>query len=175
MISIAEIQLAVKKAKYNKASGADSIHVEVYKNDTAISCLNISFNVWFRTGNIPTEWGKEIINPIPKSNSYDQRDPLSYRGITLASSLYKLYCAILNNRLTRWVEENGKLVDEQNGFRKDRHTIYQVTLLTNLIETRKKKRLLNFCAFIDFKKAFDPVDKKLLWKRLNGTGVKGKC
>ena len=174
MISIAEVQLAVKKAKNNKASGADSIPVEVYKNATAISCLHILFNVCFRTGNIPTEWGKGIINPIPKSNSYDQRDPLSYRGITLASSLYKLYCAILNNRLTRWVEENGKLVDEQNGFRKDRNTIDQVTSLINLIETRQKKRLPTFCAFIDFKKAFDLVDRNLLWKRLNETGVKGK-
>ena len=86
MISIAEVQLAVKKAKNNKASGADSIPVEVYKNDTAISCLHILFNVCFRTGNIPTEWGKGryIINPIPKSNSCDQREPLSYRGVTLA-------------------------------------------------------------------------------------------
>ena len=84
MISIAEVQLAVKKAKNNTASGADSIPVEVYKNDTAISCLHILFNVCFRTGNIPTEWGKGIINPIPKSNSCDQREPLSYRGVTLA-------------------------------------------------------------------------------------------
>ena len=104
----------------------------MYKNDTAISCLHILFNVCFRTGNIPTEWGKGIINLIPKSNSNDQRVPLSYRGITLASSLYKLYCAILNNRLTRWVEENGKLVDEQTGLRKNRNTIDQVKYLTKL-------------------------------------------
>ena len=82
---------------------------------------------------------------------------------------------MLNNRLTRWVEENRKLVDEQNGFRKDRNTIDQVISLTNLIETRQKKRLPTFCAFIDFKKAFDLVDKNLLWKRLNETGINGKC
>ena len=58
-ISIAEVQLAVKKAKNNKASRADSIPVEVYKNDTAIYCLHILFNVCFRTGNIPTDGVKE--------------------------------------------------------------------------------------------------------------------
>ena len=42
------------------------------------------------------------------------------------------------------------LVDKQNGFRKDRNTIDQVLSLTNLIETRQKKRLSTFCAFIDF-------------------------
>ena len=41
MISLAEVQLAVKAAKLNTASGADSIPVEIYKNDTAISCLHI--------------------------------------------------------------------------------------------------------------------------------------
>ena len=80
MISLTEVQLAVKAAKLNKASGADSIPVEIYKNDTAISCLHILFNVCFRTGNIPSEWGKGIINPIPKSNNGGPRDPLSYRG-----------------------------------------------------------------------------------------------
>ena len=164
----------LRRQRLNKASGVDSIPVEVLKNDTAISYLHILFNVCFRTGKIPTEWGKGIINPIPKSNSSDPRDPLSYRAITLASSLFKLYCADLNKRLTVWVEKNSKLVDEQNGFRKDRNTIDQVISLANLIETRQKKRLPTFCAFIDFKKAFDFVDKNLLWKRLSETGIKGK-
>ena len=53
-----------------------------------------------------------------------------------------------------WVEENEKLVDEQNGFHKERSTIDLIPSLTNLIETRQKKRLPTFCAFIDFKKAF---------------------
>ena len=112
MISLFEVQQAVKAAKTNKASGVDSIPDEVLKNDTAISCLHILFNVCFRTGKIPTELGKCIINPIPKSNSSDPRDPLSYRGITLASSLHKLYCVVLNKRLTVWVEGNSKLVYE---------------------------------------------------------------
>ena len=99
---------------------------------------------------------------------------LSCKTVKMQSSSNNKKRAILNNRLTRWVEENGKLVDEQNGFRKDRNTIDQVTSLTNLIETRQKKRLPTFCAFIDFKKAFDLVDRNLLWKRLNETGVKGK-
>ena len=172
MVSLAEVQLAVKTAKPNKASGVDSIPVEIYKDDTTTSCLHILFNVFFRTGNIPSEWGKGIIYQIPKSNTGDPRDPLSYRGITLESSPYKLYCAILNNRLTKLVEENNKLVDEQNGFRIDRNTIDQVLSLINLIETRQKKRLSTFCAFIDFKEAFVLVDRNLPLKRLNETELK---
>ena len=59
-------------------------------------------------------------------------------------------------------------------FRKERSTIDQISSLTNLIETRQKKRLPTFCAFIDFKKAFDFVDRNLLWRRLNESGISGK-
>ncbi len=57
------------------------------------------------------------MNPIPKNSTTDPRDPLNYRGIILASSAYKLYAGILNRRLTIWTELNGKVGDEQNGFR----------------------------------------------------------
>ena len=60
----------------------------------------------------------ENINPIPKANTADPRDPLPYRGITLAPATYKLYCSVLNERLDKWLSRNNTLVDEQNGFRK---------------------------------------------------------
>ena len=88
-ISVFEVQQAVKEAKLNKASGIDDIPAEVLKNNTAISSLHILYNVVFTEGTIPTEWGKGVINPIPKSSTTDPRDPLQYRGITLASCLYK--------------------------------------------------------------------------------------
>ena len=65
---------------------------------------------------------------IPKA---DPRDPLCYRGIALAYASYKLYCNILNERLAQWVHDNNLLADEQNGFRKGRSTIYQLSTLTN--------------------------------------------
>jgi hypothetical protein len=34
-------------------------------------------------------------------------------------------------RLAQWVDDNNLLADEQNGFRKGRSTIYQLSTLTN--------------------------------------------
>ena len=132
------------------------------------------FNLCFDSGYVPSNWGKGIINPIPKSNTADPRDPLSYRGITLAPATYKLYCSILNERLSKWINRNNVLVDEQNGFRKTRCTIDHVSSLTNLIETRQKLKLSTFAAFIDFKKAYDSINRTLLWKRLTQIGIRGK-
>ena len=88
--------------------------------------------------------------------------------------MYKIYCSIINKRLSNWIESNDKLVDEQNGFRKGRSTNDQISALTNIIETRQKRKLSTFAAFIDFKKAYDLVDRNILWNRLLETGIKGK-
>ena len=165
-MSVLEIKKAVDNAKRGKALGADSIYTEVLKNDVAILVMLTLFNICFDKGSVPSIWGKCIINPIPKSSSSDPRDPLTYRGIALASSVYKIYCAVLNNRLNLWVENNDKLEDEQCGFRKRRSTIDQLLALTNLVDTRKKLKQSTFTAFVNFKKAYDFINRDKLWKRL---------
>jgi len=134
----------------------------------------VLFNICFNIGIVPTLWSKSVICPIPKASTLDKRDPLSYRGISLAPAMYKLYCYILNNRLSLWTESNDKLSDEPNGFRKGRSTTDHILSLNTIIDTRKKNRLSTYCAFIDFKKAYDSINRHLLWKRLYDVGVCGK-
>ena len=173
-ISILEVKKAIFQAKNGKAHGFDEIPAEVLKNDTAVYFLHVLFNLCFENGIVPTIWGKTIINPIPKSSALDPRDPMSYRGISLASAVYKVYCRIINNRLGSWVEGKNLLVEEQNGFRKHRSTIDQIASLTDIVETRKKSKLSTFAAFIDFRKAYDTVNRDKLWDRLKAINISGK-
>ena len=173
-ISIFEIKKALDNANKGKAAGFDGIPTEVLVNDATVLFLHSLFNVCFETGKVPLIWGKTIINPIPKSSSADPRDPLSYRGISLASALYKIYSSILNSRLNTWAERNNKIVEEQNGFRKSRSTTDQILSLINIIETRKKQKKSTFCAFIDFRKAYDMINREKLWQKLIEAGVGGK-
>lgn len=127
----------------------------------------------FQSGLVPSEWQRGIIAPIPKCDSDDPRVPLNYRGITLASSVYKLYCSILNSRLSAWAESNDLLSDCQNGFRKDRSTLDSLSTVTTLTETRQKLRLSTYAAFVDFSKAYDRVNRQLLWNKMHAFGVRG--
>jgi len=43
-----------------------------------------------------------------KSSCSDPRDPMTYRAISLASSVYKIYCSISNDRLYKWADDNKK-------------------------------------------------------------------
>ena len=85
-------------------------------------CINyliyVLFNLCFKTGKVPSMWNRGIITPIPKCSTSDPRDPLSYRGITLAPFAYKVFCGILNDRLVKWLDEREIIKDEHNGFMK---------------------------------------------------------
>ena len=91
-----------------------------------------SFIRCFSTELFPDVWNNAIINPIPKSNMSDNGDPLCYRGVALALATYKLYCKLLNGRLSQWIYDNNGLADEQKSFRKGRSTVDQITSLTNI-------------------------------------------
>ena len=101
-----------------------------------LNFLHKFFQICFEKNIVPSEWGVGIINPIQKQSCTDSRDLAGYRRITLTSAVYKLYCSILNERLNKWIEENEKLSDCQNGFRKNRSTTDHLSTLTIRIRIR---------------------------------------
>ena len=81
-----------------------------------MSGITAFFQVVLDTGIIPTDWSIGIIMPLYK-NKGPVDDPDNYRGITLLSCLGKLFTAVINERLTMFLESSGTIGDEQAGFR----------------------------------------------------------
>ena len=106
-----------------------------------------------------------------KPNTPDPRNPANYRGIALQSVVLKVFCKVLNARLSDWSETNCILSDEQNGFRPDRSCLDHLFVIYSVIGARKLNKLPTFVAFVDLKKAFDNVDRDLLWYRLCHYGI----
>ena len=173
-ISREEVQNVISKAKVRKAAGLDDIPAEVLKNNICVELLHKLITYCFENGEIPNDWKTGIITPIPKSNDKDPRDPMSYRGLTILSIPCKLYSAILNDRLCNWLEDSDLLADEQNGFRKKRSCEDHLYTLCSIINNRKTSRKSTFGCFVDAKKAFDTVNRDLLWYKLHQIGVRGK-
>jgi hypothetical protein len=174
-ISVDEVEDAIRKLKNNKSCGSDMILNEFIKN----SCLQLItvyvklFNVVLDTGVIPSSWTEGIIIPIFK-NKGEITDPDNYRGITLLSCLGKLFTSILNVRINSFIENMNILKEDQAGFRKGYSTSDHVFSLKCLIDLylHNKKRL--YCAFIDYRKAFDSIDRTALWQKNLRCGVDGK-
>ena len=86
----------------------------------------------------------------------------------------KIYAAILNIRLSNWIEENGYLVEEQNGFRRNRSCMEHIYILYSVINKRKLGKLFIYASFVDAKKAFDTVNRHCLWYKLYSLVLNGK-
>ena len=114
----------VRKLKNNKCSGADKILNEYLKHCLPKFIIMITklINLILDSGIFPERWSLGIIESIYK-NSGDSNCLSNYRGITILSCLSKLFSNLLNNRLTRFVDENQLIGPEQAGFRPGFSTI----------------------------------------------------
>ena len=90
--------------------------------------------IW-RTEQIPEECTKGIIHPIFKEG--DEQDTANYRGITLTSSIGKVFTQILFKRIMTWVEQHQRIEEEQ-GFRFFRGCQDNL-FITEIIKNRDKK------------------------------------
>ena len=118
----------------------------------------------------PSDWNQSNIIPIPKPDK-DRRDPLQNRCITILCCVAKVYSSIINKRLQKFLENNEILVEEQNGFRSGRSCIDHMYVLTTVLRNRKEQGKDTFLAFIDYKKAFDSVNRNMLFFKLASIGV----
>lgn len=95
-MTLEEVQKAVDKAKLYKAVGVDEIPNKDLKAPSMLRTLHGLFRKCFQDSIIPSVWNKSIIKPIPKSAKADPRFPLNYRGVSLISTVYKLYSGVLS-------------------------------------------------------------------------------
>ena len=98
----------------------------------------------------------------------------NYRGITLLSTLGKLFTRVINNRLSEWAESYYVLIEAQAGFRTGMSTVDNIFVLHGLISHMINHGKKFYCAFIDFTKAFDYVVRENLWCKLIKLGLRGK-
>ena len=173
-ITIEEVRRAVHKLKNGKSTGIDCIQNECLKQEEILQVLWKLLYTCFDKSIVPSVWLKAIISPIPKCSKKDPYTPLNYRGISLLSNVSKTYTSILNNRINNYCENHNLIADEQNGFRKNRSCTDHIFSLNTIIRNRLNNNLPTFCAFIDFEKAFDWVNRDLILFRLQQYKINGK-
>jgi len=108
--------------------------------------------VW-REGEVPKDWERGIVMPLFKKG--DRMDLDNYRGITLMDVVGKVFSGILRDRLERFYE--GKIVEEQAGFRKGRGCADQGYTLAQVVLQRLNVQKNTFLCFINLKKAYDSI------------------
>ena len=157
-----EIEEAIRQIKTNKAAGPDHIPPEAIKADmtTSVDILHTLFTKIWNEEDIPRDWKKGILIKLPKKG--DLGNCNNYRGITLLSIPGNVFNRIILNRLKDKMDP--KLRDNQAGFRKNRSCVDQITTLRLIVEQSLEWNSSFYINFIDYEKAFDNVDRDMLWK-----------
>lgn len=133
------------------------------------------FNLCLEKCDYPAAWKQSIIVPVYKKKG-DIHDPKNYRGLSMIPCAAKIFSSILAKRLENWAESKKFFIETQNGFRGGRSCIDSIFLICTLFSkycNDHDKRF--YCAFIDFEKAFDLVDRNLLWKKMTSYGISTKA
>ena len=98
----------------------------------------------------------------------------NYRGIALVSHAGKVLLKIVAHRLSGHCKTGGILPEEQCGFRPGRSTVDMLFVMRRLQELGRRRKIPLYMCFIDLQKAYDSVDRELLWKALARIAVPQK-
>ena len=117
-----ELDLALHRMRHKKAPGPDGIPVELWKLAPRHFRLSLlaHYNQIFALATAPPDWGPAIVIMIYKGKKKDPKSPSSYRPISLVNTVYKIYAALLHNRIKEAIDH--RISPYQFGIRAGRST-----------------------------------------------------
>ena len=136
-----------------------------------MECLASLFTA-ILNGRYPEQLSTGLITAVHKKG--DKADLDNYRPITVIPVLAKLFASVLTRRLADWTERNNLRAPTQAGFRANRGTSDQLSVLDYIVRKCLHQGEKLYCCFVDFEKAFDTVDRDVLWAVLANIGVRGQ-
>ena len=169
----AEVETIIKSL--NQVGGG------IYKIATKIllatysSCihhLTHFFNLCLNTGTFPNCFKVALVVPIFKAG--EKNKFTNYRPISLLPLFSKILERILYSYLSSFLDEHNVLQNLQFGFRKKHSTYMPVALIIDEITKTLEKKEKVLGLYLDLKKAFDTVNVKILLKKFEFIGIRGK-
>ena len=115
------------------------------------------------TGKLPRNWLQGIITFIFENK--DKYDINNYRPITITNIIYKIWATTITNRLKTYL--NFLTSEVQAAYKDSRSTIDVLCLMNNTIKHENTNQLILF----DLSKAFDTINRDMLWAILYERGL----
>ena len=160
-ISLRELESAIQKMKNNNVPGPDLVSAELFEcldgqNKTK---LLMFLNNWWSSEQIPEDSLLAQVVIIYKKAETD--NIANYRPISLLNLTYKIFTAIVRNRLAEQIDPH--ISPTQFGFRKERSTTHALFIARRLQDMSERTGDNLVLVLLDGEKAFDKIAQ--CWKR----------
>ena len=166
-----EVYHIINTLNAKKATGLDSISVNVLKSISSIISSSISdvFNSSVLQGTFPSSLKIGKVIPIYKKGS--QLDVKNYRPVTVLPVISKVIERLMYNRLYEFIECERLLNEAQFGFRRSKSTQDAILKFLEKIyrDINENKIPIGIC--YDLTKAFDSISHVILIKKLKEFGI----
>ena len=129
------------------------------------------FNVSVITGIFPDSLKTSRIIPIFKRG--DGKIVSNYRPICLQIFLSKIFEKLMHSRLNFFINSNNLICDNQFGFRSQSSTSDAIVEFLDVAYEAIDKNEFLISIFLDFGKAFDTVNHRILCSKLIHYGIRG--
>lgn len=174
VINDEDILSAISAIPTDSASGPDGIPVTLLKSCASELCHPIRL-IWeesFHSGKVPQFYKETHISPLYKKG--DRAKAVNYRPVALTSHIIKIYERILRKIMVKFIDDNKILCNNQHGFRSGRSCLTQLLSHFDDIVLGLSKGADTDAIYLDYAKAFDKVDHRLLLDKLRRYGFHEK-
>ena len=174
--TVDELKRGISKLNMGKASGFDNVSAEhlKYAGDPMAEVLTLLYNKIVTMEFIPSNFRCGIQVPLYKGKNTCSLDVNNYRGITLLTTLNKLFEILLWNRMEKWWWDSGIVSRFQGACRRKQSCVHTALLLQETVSNALDAGKRVFVSYFDVSKAFDTVWTNGLFYQMHQNGVVGR-